>query len=99
MSEPPHFGREVAAGNINDSDEDLAVRSLVKRALAVDPSDGPLPNLLPGVQRRIRHRSRGRFFADGWSTTHARASYALVGIITILLVFLAYFAMAPFDVR
>jgi hypothetical protein len=82
-----------------DSDEDLAMRALVKRALAVDPTEGPPPNLLPGVQRRIRHRSRGRFFADGWSTTQTRTSYALVGIITILLVFLAYFALAPFDVR
>ncbi len=82
-----------------DSGDDLAMRALVKRALAFHPSDGPPPNLLPGVQRRIRRRSRGRFFADGWSTTHARVSYALVGILTILLVFLAYFALAPFDVR
>jgi hypothetical protein len=57
------------------------------------------PDLLPGVQRRIRTRSRGKFFADGWSTTHARVNYALVGLLTLLLVVLAYFVLSPIDVR
>lgn len=84
---------------LDDEPEDLQVRALVKRALAADSSARPPPNLLAGVQRRIRHRSRGRFFADGWSTAQARTSYALVGILTLLLVSLAYFVLGPIDVR
>jgi hypothetical protein len=82
---------------LDDEPEDLKVRALVKRALAAAPE--PPPNLLAGVQRRIRRRSRGRFFADGWSTTQARTSYALVGILTLLLVFLAYLVLGPIDMH
>jgi hypothetical protein len=55
--------------------------------------------LLAGVQRRIRNRSRGKFFADGWSTTQARTTYALVGVVTLLMVALACYVMAPWYVR
>lgn len=29
-----------------------------------DPAETPAPDLLPGVQRRLRARSRGRFYSD-----------------------------------
>jgi hypothetical protein len=82
---------------LDDEPEDLKMRALVKRALAASP-EAPA-NLLAGVQRRIRHRSRGKFFADGWSLTQARTSYALVGIVTLLLVSLAYFVLGPIDMH
>ena len=34
--------------------------------------------LLLGVQRKLRQRSKGKFYADGWSTSHSRVNYALV---------------------
>jgi hypothetical protein len=58
-----------------------------------------VPNLLPGVQKRIRRRSRGKFFGDGWSTSQARVSYVLVALITLLLVAMAYFALGPMGAR
>jgi hypothetical protein len=82
----------------SDDERDAnAVRELLKRSLAADEESGP--DLLAGVQRRIRIRSRGKFFADGWSTTHSRTSYALIGITTLLLVMLAWYMLSPIDMR
>jgi hypothetical protein len=75
------------------TEDERAVRDLLKRSLAADEENAP--DLLAGVQRRIRIRSRGKFFADGWSTTQTRASYVLIGITTLLLVVLAYCVLSP----
>ncbi len=90
MNEPPEN---------EDDRESAAVRQLVKRALAADAARQDAPDLLAGVQRRIRRRSRGKFFGDGWSTTHTRLGYVLVALVTMLLVAVAYFALGPIDVR
>jgi len=84
-----------------DDDEkgSQAVRDLLKRSLSTESIAAEAPNLLRGVQRRLRRRSRGKFFADGWSTAQSRASYVLVAAVTLLLVALAYFALGPMDVR
>jgi len=74
-----------------------AMRALLKRSLSRDTESAP--DLLAGVQRRIRVRSRGKFFADGWSTTQARVNYALVAVLTLLFVVLAYFVLGPIGVR
>jgi hypothetical protein len=79
--------------------EDLVVRDLVRRALAADRLGQDAPDVRSAVQRRIRRRSRGKFFGDGWSTGQARLGYVLVGVITLLLVAVAYFGLAPIDVR
>jgi hypothetical protein len=79
----------------DDDPESRAVRDLLKRSLSTEGFAKDAPELLGGVQRRIRKRSRGKFFADGWSTTHARASYALVALVTLLLVAIAYYALGP----
>ena len=80
-----------------DESEARAVSALLKRSLARDEENAP--DLLVGVQRRIRVRSRGKFFADGWSTTQAHASYALIGLLTLLIAVLAYFALGPTGIR
>lgn len=80
-----------------DEGDARAVRDLLKRSLASDEENAP--DLLAGVQRRIRVRSRGKFFADGWSTTQTRASYVLIGITTLLLVVLAYCMLSPIGMR
>lgn len=76
-----------------------AVRDLVKRALATETLAKDAPDILRGVQRRIRTRSRGKFFADGWSTTQARQAYLFVALVTLLLVGLAYYALLPMDIH
>jgi hypothetical protein len=82
-----------------DSRDDDAMRALLKRSLASkDEPPPPSPEFIRGVQRRIRQRSRGRFFADGWSTQSSRVNYALVAAIMLVLVAVAYFALGPMGV-
>ena len=99
MSERPPTVEEGPAEATDDSDDRhaRAMRALLKRSLSKDLENAP--DLLAGVQRRIRDRSRGKFYADGWSTTQARVNYGLIGILTLLLVVLAYFVLSPIDVR
>ena len=91
MSEPDETHEEER--------DDEAVKGLLKRALATDVVAKEAPDLLQGVQRRIRKRSRGKFFGDGWSTGQQRIGYVLVALVTLLLVALAYLALGPVDVR
>ena len=90
MTEPPEP---------NDDAESLAVRELVKRAFSSDTLAKDAPDILRGVQRRIRTRSRGKFFADGWSTMQARQAYMLVAVVTLLLAAIAYYALVPMDIH
>jgi len=84
---------------VDDEQDDEEVRALVRRALSPEALTKDVPDLLGGVQRRIRKRSRGKFFADGWSTGQARMGYVLVALVTLLLVVVAYYALGPMDVR
>jgi hypothetical protein len=98
MSDRPEPVPETAAPAEEGSDADeSAMRALLKRSLSRDSETAP--DLLAGVQRRIRARSRGKFFADGWSTTQARVNYALIGILTLLLAVLAYAMLGPMGMR
>jgi hypothetical protein len=54
--------------------------------------------LLAGVQRKIRQRSRGKFYGDGWSTSHARMNYVFVAMVMLVLLGIAYFALAPIGI-
>jgi hypothetical protein len=93
MTEPPE------TPETKDVAENEAVRALVKRAFAKGTLANNPPDILRGVQRRIRARSRGKFFADGWSTAHARPAYLLIALITLLVVGIAYYALLPMDVH
>jgi hypothetical protein len=100
MSDPPDPNeRAERAEPSEEPPENRALRNLVKRSLSGDAMGIHAPDLLPGVQKRIRRRSSGKFFGDGWSTTQARASYVLVALVTLLLVALAFFALGPMDMR
>jgi hypothetical protein len=86
----------------DDEREHDEVRDLVKRALSNDTLARSAPDLLRGVQRRIRLRSRGKFFARGWSTSHvrqARIIYVIVALFTLVLAAVAYFGLVPVDIR
>jgi hypothetical protein len=74
-----------------DEDE---VRSLLRQAMRVDRRK-PV-SVLPGVQRKIRQRSRGKFYADGWSTGRSPSSTYVVTSLVMLVVLVAiYLALVP----
>lgn len=76
--------------------DDDAMRSLLKRSLT-ESERAPRPEkpVLREVQRKIRQRSKGKFFSDGWSTAQSRVNYALVAVVMLLIVAIAYFALGP----
>ena len=78
-----------------ESKDDDAMRALLKRATDVQAAAAPEPNLLRGVQRKLRTRSKGKFYADGWSTSQSRINYALVAVAMLIVIAIAYFALGP----
>jgi hypothetical protein len=76
-----------------DADLDAdPMRNLLKRSVATEKSDKPM---LAEVQRKLRVRSKGKFYGDGWSTTQEKISYALVATIMLVVIAIAYFALGP----
>ena len=69
------------------------VRSILHRAKI---RRTPEIDLLPGVQRRIRERSRGRFYADGWSRrATATSTYIVTSLLMLIILVLVYFVLVP----
>ena len=62
---------------------------------ARDASQRRAPLLLRGVQKKIRQRSKGKFYSDGWSTTQSKVNYTLVAVIMLALIAVVYFVLGP----
>ena len=77
----------------DDGVGDEAMRKLLKRSLAAP--EVPVPDLVSGVQRKLRRRSRGKFYADGWSTARSRVNYVLVSVAMLLVLVIAYLVLGP----
>lgn len=84
-----------------------ALSALLKRSLTVaepataEPAkdDGEKDRLLlVGVQRKLRQRSKGKFYADGWSTSASRVNYALVAGVMLVVIVAVYLAMGPMGI-
>jgi hypothetical protein len=76
-------------------EDDERMRELLKRSLT---RAVPEPPLLREVQRKIRERSKGKFYGDGWSTTQSRVSYGLIAGVMLLIVAIAYFVLGPMGI-
>jgi hypothetical protein len=78
--------------------DEVDVKDLLRRAL--DPPTGAgAPDLLPAVQRRIRVESRGKFFADGWSTTVApRSTFLVTSLVMLLVTVVLWMLLAPLGI-
>ena len=81
-----------------DSKDDDAIRALLKRSSDAGPAAAPQPDLLRGVQKKIRTRSKGKFYADGWSTSQSRINYGLVAVAMLVVIAIAYFALGPMGI-
>jgi hypothetical protein len=82
-----------------------ALSALLKRSLEPEQAlEAPKEEseqdraLLIGVQKKLRQRSKGKFYADGWSTTHSRVNYALVAGIMLAVIIAVYLAMGPMGI-
>ena len=75
--------------------EDQQMRDMIREALDREPSRPP--DVLGGVQKKIRERSGGRFYDDGWSTTrHAPvATYMVTSAVMLAIVLAIYAVLRP----
>lgn len=93
-NDPPVPPDTEPGGSELDDDD---VRALLKRAMRVETDVAvPPPVVLAGVQRKIRQRSRGKFYADGWSTSGSpKATYFVTSMVMLVIVVVLYFALVP----
>lgn len=78
-----------------DPSEDARLRSLLRGALDAVPEESP--DVLRGVQRKIRERSGGKFYADGWSTTRYApiSTYFITSLMMLSFMVFIYFVIHP----
>ena len=84
--EPKPRADPDAEGAPVDEADDAAIRALLKRSFDAGAVEPAPKGLLPGVQKRIRTRSRGKFYGDGWSTSTSRVSYVLVAVAMLVVI-------------
>jgi hypothetical protein len=85
----PSLGPAAQGGS--DPDDENELRALLRGALTRDEPEPP--NVLDGVQRKLRQRSRGKFFGDRWSTSEAPIATYLVTSIMMLIILAATWAV------
>ena len=56
-----------------------------------------VPDVLGGVQRKLRERSRGKFYADGWSTSRHPPinTYLITSLLMLAVLAIVYALLAP----
>lgn len=77
-------------------EDERELRSLIRGALNEDA--GPdAANVLAGVQRKLRQRSGGKFYADGWSTSQAPpiSTYLVTSALMLVVVLVVYAVLGP----
>ncbi len=77
-------------------EDERELRSLIRGALTEDA--GPdADNVLAGVQRKLRQRSGGKFYADGWSTSQAPpvSTYLVTSALMLVVVLVVYAVLGP----
>ena len=110
MTEANDSPRDGDASAADDGPDSAAMRALLRRALAgpvepsepaptsAKPSPAPPSDVLRGVHKKLRKRSGGKFFADGWSTTQTRINYGLVAVVMLILLAATYVALGPMGI-
>lgn len=96
MSDPEKDAKTTQSAESSEGllDDD-EIRALLRSAMTV-PANQPPPDVLKGVQRKIRQRSRGKFYADGWSTVQSpKSTYFVTALVMLAVLFALYFALVP----
>ena len=91
-------GDEETEGGFDDEEVDSEIRNMLRGAMQRrEKEEEPPPDVLRGVQRRLRERSRGKFYADGWSTArHPPISmFLLTSLLMLAILFIAYAVLSP----
>ena len=91
MSDPADNEREPSTA---PAEADDSLRSMLRGALR---EEGPAPDVLAGVQKKLRERSGGKFYADGWSTAkHAPLNtYLITSLLMLAILGISYALLSP----
>jgi hypothetical protein len=90
LEEQPEIDEEMAAVL-----DEVDMRDLLRSALAPPPGS-VAPQILPGVQKKLRRRSRGKFYGDGWSTAKApRQTYLITSVVMLVLIGFVFLVLIP----
>ncbi len=77
--------------------DEVDLREALRGALQPPPGS-VAPNLLRGVQKRLRVRSRGKFYGDGWSTAESpKTTYLVTSVLMLVLVALIFLILVPWS--
>lgn len=100
MSDSDHAKHEPVTNELSEE----RLRDLLRSAL--DQDTRPKGGLLRGVQAKIRQRSRGKFYDEGWSTaehppvyTYLLTSALMLGVLLVLYAVLVPTVGEPIPVR
>ena len=84
----------LAAEDDPDLRDDVALRRAFLEGFAESGADEPVPDLLPGVQKKIRERSRGRYYRDRFAERGKYATPLLLAIVMALVLGMAWFGLS-----
>ncbi len=74
---------------------DVEMRDVLRKALR-PPKGAVAPELLEGVQKKLRTRSRGKFYGDGWSTARSpRSTYLVTSVLMLVLIGFVFLILLP----
>lgn len=97
------FPEDLDAEGDEDEEEDYEglddadVKDLLRGAMRPPPG-AVAPRILPGVQQKLRVRSRGKFYGDGWSTAQSpRSTYLITSVLMLLLVLVVFAVLVPWS--
>jgi hypothetical protein len=75
--------------------DEVEVRELLRSALRPPPG-AVAPSLLGGVQKKLRTRSKGKFYGDGWSTARSpRSTYLVTSLLMLVLLAFVFLILVP----
>ena len=86
---------EDAPRDTTDDLEAGSIRALLRKSSRME--DEAAPDLVAGFQRKLRKRSGGKFYADGWSTSKEPPimTYLITSLLMLAMVFAAYAVLQP----
>ena len=87
--------REDVPRDTTDDLEAGSIRALLRKSSRME--DEAAPDLVAGFQRKLRKRSGGKFYADGWSTSKEPPimTYLITSLLMLAMVFAAYAVLQP----
>jgi hypothetical protein len=91
MSDPGDEQRDPPEASAEPDD---SLRSMLRGALR---EEGPAPDVLAGVQKKLRERSKGKFYADGWSTAKHPPlnTYLITSLLMLAILGISYALLSP----